>query len=139
MGDTGEVLTKIFFSILINQLLLNTLTKEKQIKLMKEYSLFWNNHNDTSLSNETKEKFINKLISLNKISYFFNKLELEIINKYLNAFISLKEVNGNISEYVLFSHIHMFNNRLGIPPYLESTIADIILSMIRGGNFELEF
>ncbi|MDT0716827.1 thiopeptide-type bacteriocin biosynthesis protein [Staphylococcus chromogenes] len=130
---------KILYSVLINKLLLNLLPNEKQEIIMKEYSVFWNNYNDISIKSEKLKEFINALISFYKISCIFNEKEIEIINKYLNEFILLKKKNEKVLEYVLFSHIHMFNNRLGIPPYLESTIADIILSMIRGGNFEMEF
>ncbi|MDM5302500.1 thiopeptide-type bacteriocin biosynthesis protein [Bacillus subtilis] len=107
------------------------ITKEEYEKLLTHYDQFWSRFNQGVRVNTDQVKKFSKL--------YWQKKELNHDPFPESAAEVYDELKWNIDKivrsghrkmlpYYIFSYIHMFNNRIGLPPYLESSVA-VILNM----------
>ncbi|MBP3038192.1 thiopeptide-type bacteriocin biosynthesis protein [Bacillaceae bacterium Marseille-Q3522] len=111
---------------------------EKQItRLLENYEKFWSAFMKAGQMNEKyvaqvsrlfrdKTELIRQMLNDNKDTH------LQQIYQIFNE-VTLKGKKEVIPS-LIFSHVHMFNNRIGLPSYLESSVATIMKSTKAGVN-----
>lgn len=127
---------------------INTLTFEKRIiislnmmywtmKIYRQdkyflyyYKKMWENYSANNSIKQTKilTKAVKQILN-NEAPPLFLVDYLE----YLNVKVKICDEN----DYrVVYSHIHMFNNRIGIHPEMEFYLSSVLLEEMKGDNFE---
>ncbi|MGF2614465.1 hypothetical protein FZC84_14135 [Rossellomorea vietnamensis] len=110
-------------------MMLDYLTEKEQEELLVQYELFWSRFDKKGqIRQEQIQKFRTLFWKQKSISNssVFNRFEREIeeINKNVASIIDAGKRDK--LPYLIFSYIHMYNNRIGLPPNLESSAAKIL-------------
>jgi Lantibiotic biosynthesis dehydratase C-term len=111
---------------------MRTFLQEKQdTSLLENYERFWSSFTEEGQVNEKqivkvshlfneKRKLIKQMLHDSGDTYLYK------INQLFHE-ITLKG-EEEVIPYLIFSYVHMFNNRIGLPSYLESFVATIMKS-----------
>lgn len=97
--------------------------EEQADELEKNYHSFWLGFAKTNLSNQ-KEKFKKIYKVWEEKTQLINKpIFQETKREFSRQLERIKKVNPTFSQnYLIASHIHMFNNRIGLSPELEQMV-----------------
>lgn len=113
------------------------LQEEQDVYLLENYEQFWKSF---QRKGQVKEEQIHKigLLYRENREIFSERLEQQEDNhlqKIKEIFQEIrKRGKEKIIPHLIFSHVHMYNNRIGLPPYLESSVATIMKSTKQGVN-----
>ncbi|WP_416313720.1 thiopeptide-type bacteriocin biosynthesis protein [Rossellomorea sp. FS2] len=103
--------------------MLRALTEEEGHELIRRYNAFWSRFDQGSIDPVQRERFRTLYWKQRAMGGQSGSLELDRISQIVEG------INGkgkrNLLPYLIFSHVHMYNNRIGLPPNLESTVAMI--------------
>jgi len=113
------------------------LTEEKDTYILENYERFWSSFQEEGQVNEQQIRKISALFNQNRqlIHQSLNKSGKTHIEEIEEIFKGIKEKGKEeVIPYIIFSHIHMFNNRIGLPSYLETSLASIMKETNRGVN-----
>lgn len=116
---------KIFMSI---HFFLFTLSyiKEQKNDFLSRYEIFWEKFSEfePQLSiDKIVDTYTSNSIIFEKI--FHSRVPFAI-QQFTENVRELEENDENLVPYIIFSQIHMFNNRIGLPVYYESKLPSII-------------
>jgi hypothetical protein len=109
--------------------LLGFLTDDEKEKLLAQYEFFWSRFDQQG---QIRQDQIQKFRTL-----FWKQKSISTgspFDRYQQENEGIKSSMANIIEaghrdklpYLIFSYIHMYNNRIGLPPNLESSVAKIL-------------
>ncbi|MBA4536694.1 hypothetical protein H1Z61_05930 [Bacillus aquiflavi] len=130
----GNLVSKFVFAADFFQILSSFLTNEQQSGLKKFYHEFWVSFRKDSVDNDSLVKKIGQLYKtrITRKSPFAEELYLNVIEQFKLKMKEIEKVNPDINfPYLLSSHIHMFNNRIGFPPEFEHLLPLILLEIER--------
>src|SRR5699024_8270699 len=105
--------------------------------ILENYERFWSSFQEEGQVNEQQIRKISALFNQNRqlIHQSLNKSGKTHIEEIEEIFKGIKEKGKEeVIPYIIFSHIHMFNNRIGLPSYLETSLASIMKETNRGVN-----
>lgn len=120
---------KFILSLDFINTLISLLPSEHQFQFLNKYSSFWSNFESSNFDYENLILQFGKLFSSKnaQLHKTYDKHEVFLLGRLFNTLKNLSIEEPEKIYSIIFSHIHMHNNRMGVPPYLESSLANILI------------